>query len=45
MRLLCRIGLHKWKRHGHGDTTILRCDRCGKERDPNPFAGGFTGPP
>ena len=42
VRWLCRLGLHKWKRFGYGETLILRCVRCGKEREP--MVGTFPPP-
>ena len=44
MKWLCRIGLHKWERVGHGETAMMRCKRCGKERDPNTLGAFFIGP-
>jgi hypothetical protein len=45
MKWLCRIGLHRWKRVGRGETAMIRCERCGKEREPQRWYGGFGGGP
>ena len=33
-RLLCRLGLHRWRQERTGDgVTFLRCAQCGRDGD------------
>jgi hypothetical protein len=32
-RLLCLVGLHRWRLMGYGLATHIRCQRCGVWRD------------
>ena len=41
MKLLCRIGSHKYHRAQNEDGAVfLRCDRCGKESWPSGMVNG-----
>jgi hypothetical protein len=35
-KLRCRVGKHRWKTRGRGDTLTYVCQVCGKTRDHPP---------
>jgi hypothetical protein len=45
-KLRCRLGKHKWRARGRGDTLTYVCQVCGKTRDkpPRSRTGGSEAP-
>jgi hypothetical protein len=44
IKLLCRLGKHRWRSKGRGDALTYFCQDCGKTRD-KPGRGKTESPP